>query len=223
MMMGRHGRGRSVRLSAVTSTSIPDRAKSSRMILMSPKILLAALTTVCFFQVCFAQSSEQSKPKVEIAAPTFSIVKCDRTTKSAEAEKFCNRGLDLIVQQKFDQAIAAFTKAIELDPQYADAYNRRGVAYNWNKDNDAAIADFTRAIELTPKRVQLYLNRGSIYFVEQKRYELAVADFTRAIELDPKNDFFYWMRARIYDAAGRKDLAAADWQKARELKDKSKQ
>jgi tetratricopeptide (TPR) repeat protein len=193
------------------------------MTLISPKILLASLTMVCFFQVCFAQSNEKSKPKEKLAAPTVSIVKCDKTTKNAKAEKFCNSGLDLTIQQKFDQAIAAFTKAIELDPKYADAYARRGVAYNWKKENDAAIADFTKAIELTPKRVELYLNRGSIYFVEQKKYELAIADFTKAIELDPKNDFFYRMRARIYDAAGLKDLADADWQKVQELKDKSKQ
>ena len=182
------------------------------------KFFLTAVILVCISQICFAQTDGKLKSTGKLVAPTISVVRCNKTTENAEAEKFCNKGLDLTIQQKFDEAIAAFTKAIELVPKYADAYNRRGVAYNWKKDNDSAIADFTKAIELEPNRVELYLNRGSIYFIELQNYELAISDFTKAIELNPKNDFFYRMRARSYDAVGRKDLADADLQKARELR-----
>lgn len=193
------------------------RQKDNYMNVMILRVFLPSFTLLCLFQLCFAQSKEKTKNEDKIAAPTVSVIRCDKTTKSVEAENFCNSGLDLTVQQKFDQAIAAFTKAIELDSKYTDAYNRRAVAYNWKKDNNKAINDWTKAIELSPKRVQLYVNRGSVYFVEEKKYELAISDFTKAIELSPKNDFLYRMRAMIYDAAGRKDLADADLQKAKEL------
>jgi tetratricopeptide (TPR) repeat protein len=187
------------------------------------KILQTSLTLLCLFQFSLAQSKEESKTNPKIVAPTVSISRCEKTTKNTEAEKFCNNGLDLLIQQKFDQAIAAFTKAIELDPKYADAYNRRGDAYNQNKNSGSAIVDLTKAIELSPKKVQLYVHRGSTYFVYEKKYELAIEDFTKAIELNPKNEFLYRMRAMIYDAAGRKDLADADLQKAKDLRNAPKQ
>lgn len=187
------------------------------------RILFATCTLSYLSASCFAQSKEKPKTDEKIVAPTVSIARCNKTTKNLEAEKSCNNGLDLIVQQKIEQAIAAFTKAIELDPKYDDAYNHRGDAYNWKKDSDSAIADLTKAIELNPKRVQLYVHRGSTYFVYEKKYELAIADFTKAIELSPNNDFLYRMRASVYDAAGRKGLADADLQKANELRSQPKQ
>ncbi|HRH40400.1 MAG TPA: tetratricopeptide repeat protein [Pyrinomonadaceae bacterium] len=186
------------------------------------RIILTTFTLLCLFQLGFAQTKEKSTPDKKIVAPTVSVAKCNKTTKNAEAEKLCNSGLNLIVQQKLDQAISAFTKAIELDPTYDDAYNHRGDAYNWKKDYDLAIGDLTKAIEINPKRLYLYIHRGSTYFIEGKRYELAIADYTKAIELNPKNDSLYRMRAMIYDAAGHKDLADADLQKAKELRQQPK-
>jgi tetratricopeptide (TPR) repeat protein len=212
-----------VRLFVVKLALIPDRAKNNCMSIILPRILFTSLTLVCLFQICPAQSGEKSKPEEKLTVPTISIPRCDKTTKNVEAERFCNSGLDLTVQQKLDQAIAAFTEAIKLDPNYADAYNRRGVAFSWKKNNDSAIADFTKAIELNPKRVEFYVNRGSIYFVEEKKYKLAVDDFTKAIKLDPKNDFLYLTRARIYDALGLENLVEADLQKADELRNAPKQ
>ena len=41
-------------------------------------------------------------------------------------------------------AIADYTKAIEIDPNYADAYNNRGIAKDELKDYKGAIADYTK-------------------------------------------------------------------------------
>ncbi len=50
----------------------------------------------------------------------------------------------------YPKALADYTKAIQLDPQYANAYNNRGLAHYHSKAYDKAIADFTRAIQLKP-------------------------------------------------------------------------
>jgi tetratricopeptide (TPR) repeat protein len=49
-----------------------------------------------------------------------------------------------------DRAISCYDQAIQLDPQYALAYNNRGEAYEAENDPDHAIADFGQALKLNP-------------------------------------------------------------------------
>ncbi|MFN2182777.1 MAG: tetratricopeptide repeat protein, partial [Anaerolineae bacterium] len=48
-------------------------------------------------------------------------------------------------QDELDLAIENYTKAIALDPQDAEAYSDRGLAYHDKGDYDRAIADFDQA------------------------------------------------------------------------------
>lgn len=145
------------------------------------------------------------------------VVRCAPNKTSREAEKSCNSGLDSTIKQQYTAAIDDFTRAIELDAKYADAYRRRAVAFSFKKDDDRALADLNKVIELAPNETSAYLSRGSIYLMSKKEYELAVADFTRVIELEPRSALNYGMRAFAYQMAGKTDLAAADRQKAGEL------
>ncbi len=55
-----------------------------------------------------------------------------------------------------EQAIARFTKAIELDPKHASAYRNRGVAYYRQGDCVKAVADLGKGIELDRKLAARY-------------------------------------------------------------------
>ena len=59
-----------------------------------------------------------------------------------------------------DRAIADFTEAIELQPDFADAYYNRGIAYHEKREYDRAIVDYTMTIGLKPDLVEAYNNRG---------------------------------------------------------------
>ena len=63
----------------------------------------------------------------------------------------------------YDQAIADYNMAIELKPDYAQAYVNRGNAYRDKGVIDRAIADYSKAIELKPDYAQAYYNRGGAY------------------------------------------------------------
>jgi tetratricopeptide (TPR) repeat protein len=82
----------------------------------------------------------------------------------------------------FNLAIADFSKAIELSPNYAEAYSFRGTAYAGLDSNDLALADYNKAIQLKPDLDASYYGRAYLYEKMGKR-ELAIADYKRFLEL----------------------------------------
>lgn len=118
-------------------------------------------------------------------------------TQSADAEFYLKRGEDYSSVHDYDRAIADYTKAIELKPDYAEAYNDRGFAYylRAKPDYDHAIADYTRAIELRPNYPKAYNNRGVAYMAGGYGAAKSVPDFDRAIELKPDFRYAYINRA----------------------------
>jgi tetratricopeptide (TPR) repeat protein len=98
------------------------------------------------------------------------------------AVMYLDKGNRHLAQGQFDEAIAAYTKVIELDPGYALAYSNRGEAYYSIGEYDKAIADYTKAIELDPEFWLAYYRRGLAY--ESKgEYEKAASDYEKVIEM----------------------------------------
>lgn len=115
--------------------------------------------------------------------------------------------------------IEYYTRAIELDSQYAAAYNNRGHTYQALGQNQPALDDFNRAIELNPGFEPAYINRGNIY-QKLDRPEDAVQDFSKAIELETKYTFAYYNRGMSYKNLGRYEEALLDFNKAVQLEPK---
>lgn len=79
-------------------------------------------------------------------------------------------------------AIAAYTQAIQLDPENAAAYYNRGIEYAKQGDRNQAIQDYTDAIKLAPTFADAYFNRANSYFVRGER-NAAIQDYRRAEQL----------------------------------------
>lgn len=70
-----------------------------------------------------------------------------------------NRGNLYSSLQQSDKAIVDYNLAIELEPQYYEAYIHRGIVYLEQKqDALAAITDFTKAIQIAPTKIQAHFN-----------------------------------------------------------------
>ena len=62
----------------------------------------------------------------------------------------------------YKSSIAAFTKAIELNPQFAEAYHKRGLRYQSLGDDRQALIDLKKAAQLGHKSTQEYLRFQNI-------------------------------------------------------------
>ena len=112
--------------------------------------------------------------------------------------------------------IQLYTKAIELNPNYAVAYNNRGYAQLSQKNLGYALRDLNQAIALNPNYALAYNNRGKVQF-QRKKYDLAMMDFDRAIALKPDYAAAYYSRAAIYQQQGDTQQARANYTKAKSL------
>lgn len=116
----------------------------------------------------------------------------------------------------FEGAIEDFTKAIEINASFAEAYFERGSAKSklFYADFKGAIEDYTKAISINPVFDKAYNNRG--YCKRKlKDYKGAIADYTKAIGINPKFAGAYYNRGvcRVEDfrdkIAGCQDLRKA--------------
>jgi len=101
----------------------------------------------------------------------------------------------------YRQALAYLTRAIEVRPDYAEAYNNRANAYGMLRQYDAAIRDYTRALQIRPDLAQAYSNRGLAYAAIGD-IERAMRDYDKAIELRPDYPGSYFNRAMILSDRG---------------------
>jgi tetratricopeptide (TPR) repeat protein len=95
-------------------------------------------------------------------------------------------------KQEHLAAVGNYTRAIVLDPFYAEAIYSRGVLC-WRElgRHGQAIQDLTRALELEPSRAEAYFNRGLAHKLSNQP-DLAVADFVQYLEVG-KDEF--WLDA----------------------------
>ena len=85
--------------------------------------------------------------------------------------RFTNGPFPFIRRATFGRPSCVTPRAIEFDPQTADAYVNRGAAYESMDDLNRALQDFNTALGLEPKS-EAYNNRGNVYF-KKRDYDRA--------------------------------------------------
>ena len=105
------------------------------------------------------------------------------------------------------------SKAIELDPKYAEVVLTRGMKYLRMKEYKKALSDFDKTVQVDPTSSDGYCYRGVAHF-ELGENAKALADVSKAIELDDKNADAYRQRGRIHDKLGERKEAVADFTSA---------
>lgn len=135
---------------------------------------------------------------------------------SAGAENWYENGVSLLNSGKYEEAIKAFSLAIETLPHDYESFNKRGVAYIGTGDINRAVSDFSKAIELNPLFADALSNRCAA-LCDRGDYDRAIEDCTKAIEINPRSSKAYNNRGISWINKGVVENAIADYTKAVEL------
>ena len=118
-------------------------------------------------------------------------------------------------------AITDYTKAIEIDPKYINAYFNRAISRENIGDLKGAVLDYSKVVELDPKDVDAYYNRA-ILKEDIGDLKGAVLDYTKVVELDPEDGDAFSNRALLKEKLGDFEGAVSDQNKAFEFDSKDK-
>ena len=150
---------------------------------MVPSSILLLATVVAG---SLAMQDQIGTPAVQAVVPEESV---------RLAQRHLERGEALSEARDYTAAIEAYSSALRLHPNFAEAFNDRGFAHYLRGEAELAIADFTRAIELRPNYPKAYNSRGVVFMSNGYESSRAIADFDRAIALKPDFRYAYINRA----------------------------
>jgi tetratricopeptide (TPR) repeat protein len=106
------------------------------------------------------------------------------------------KGIDLMANEKLDDAVRSFELAIRIDPNYVDAWIKKGYALFHLSEYPIAISSYDRALEIDINNSEAWNLKGLAYY-KMKNYDQAIRSCEKAIDIDP-NDAMSWYNKACY-------------------------
>ncbi len=133
--------------------------------------------------------------EVAIAAPTAKVDAGARVT----AQRANDRGLQLYKERRYEEAEAAFTEALKLQPRFALAANNLGFIYYKRGKPVEAARWYQKALEMDGSRALAWLNLGDAQ-LQAGDEAAALAAYKSFVELAPQHARSAELRAWIAQA-----------------------
>lgn len=107
-----------------------------------------------------------------------------RGTNSSVADTAYTKGVLLMREGRFHEAVTAFDEAIAIRPHFVDALSNRATSLSELKRHDEALQGFDAALAIDAEHAISWNNRANA-LVAMKRFEEAVDNYERALQLAP--------------------------------------
>ena len=115
---------------------------------------------------------------------------CGKSTKEKWQEQY-DLGQQYLLEENYEEAIVAFTAAIEIDPKQADTYLERGDAYILSGETEEnltqALADYRHVLEMSETNASAYLGVADVY-IRQGDYDAALEILNEGLEKTEENE-----------------------------------
>jgi len=166
--------GRLAALKHYNGLSIPPEYFMEAMERLRGRFLNVPLTAVLHPASLSAQRAATEQKAAAHAAPAV-------REEELTAQQWFERGS---AATDVDEQLRLYSEAIRLKPDYADAFNNRGIARFAKGDVEGALQDYNEAIRLKPRHADAFYNRG-IARSAKGDLEGALQDYNEAIRLKP--------------------------------------
>lgn len=102
----------------------------------------------------------------------------------AAIDTLMERGIRLLEQRRFEEAVQVFAAIVAQAPSFAEGYNKRATVYYLMKEFDKSLRDCEATLRLNPDHFGALSGSGLCY-VGLKRYREALRAFRRAVAVNP--------------------------------------
>jgi tetratricopeptide (TPR) repeat protein len=131
-----------------------------------------------------------------------------------------NRGLAMVQNGAYLDAVQQFQESLEIDEGFVDARYNLGVTLQKMKSFDKALDQFQKVVRARPEEPAYHFALGNAYF-HVERYDAAAACFEDVMRRESGHLKAQYSLAVCYEKLGRNDKAKRAWQRYLELDDDS--
>jgi tetratricopeptide (TPR) repeat protein len=143
-----------------------------------------------------------------VATPTVS--------KTYSADEWYNKGIALDDQGRSQEALEAYDKVLEIDPQFKRSWNNKGYALTNLGRYQEAIEALDKALEIDPQYELAWNNKGRA-LDKLGRSQEALEAYDKALEIDPQSIEARYNKGLALDKLGRYQEALEAYDKALEI------
>jgi len=129
------------------------------------------------------------------------------------ADNLVAQAKSMAFEGKYEQAIAIYDRAIQIQPDCYEAWYNRGNLLARLQDYESALTDYDKAIAIEPEKYQVWYSRGSVLGKLQRDGE-AIACYDRAISLEPGKYELWYDRGKALERLQRYAEALVSYGKA---------
>jgi len=177
--------------------------------------LPASLQPLCYRHAAYVRQDPDFSRDMDYVLSVIGqhLEQAETLERKQAAQRFYESADAKWKDKDYEGAIKDCNKALQLDPDFAEAYSRRGTAKHDLGDKQGVIADYDKALQLNPNYAHAYNNRGVAKSALGDK-QGAIADYDKALQLNPNYADAYYNRGVAKSALGDKQGAIVDYDKA---------
>lgn len=210
-------RGRSCILQFSAEAAIEGRAMLQRALAIDPGMAQAYANLAVLN--CTEYANDWNGPGPGHLEQALEYARKARTLAELDPMALLAIGIVLMWLKRLDEAERASRRAIELDPNFAQAYGSLGNVLDFAGRHEEAVRFLDQALQLDPQFDLWIQIRGRAQFALE-RYDEAEASFKRRLVRMPRSDVTRAYLASLYGHTGRHEDARQLWRELMEINPK---
>lgn len=205
------GYGKIIQITAAIS---PGSSGSPVVNMRGQVIGVATLQAVEGQNINFAVPSERILQLKSAGAKSFASFNAEmQKSKRIAAQNLYSQGLARLSLDDYAKALVFFERAVEIDPDYAEAWYQAGFCYGMLKMHQEALKASRRAASLKPDWAEAWLNVGTSSFA-LGQFKEAVEAYRQATKIDSSNPDAYYALGLALGRLNRQDEEVLAYRRA---------